>query len=75
MPRTRSDALLRDPEEAANRVFGMLRDGKVRANDGSAVAVEVDTICVHGDTPGAVEFARQLRLALHQMGIVVAPVE
>lgn len=73
VPRTRSDALLRDPEEAANRVFGMLRDGKVRAIDGSAVAVEVDTICVHGDTPGAVEFARQLRLALHQMGVVVAP--
>ena len=71
--RARSDALLHDPEEAANRVFGMLRDGKVRAIDGSEVPVAVDTICVHGDTPGAVEFARQLRLALHQMGVVVAP--
>ncbi|MEP6823016.1 MAG: 5-oxoprolinase subunit PxpA [Chthoniobacterales bacterium] len=74
VPRDRSDALLHDAEAAANRVYGMLRDGKVRAIDGSEVRVEADTICVHGDTPGAVEFAQQLRLALHQMGIVVAPV-
>ena len=74
VPRARSDALLHDPEEAANRVFGMLRDNKVRAIDGSEVAVTVDTICVHGDTTGAVQFARQLRLALHQTGVMVAPV-
>jgi 5-oxoprolinase (ATP-hydrolysing) subunit A len=70
--RERPDALLHDPVEAANRVFGMLRDHKVRAVGGSEISVEADTICVHGDTPGAVEFARELRLALHQMGIVVA---
>ncbi|MDQ2919363.1 MAG: LamB/YcsF family protein [Verrucomicrobiota bacterium] len=74
VPRGRPDALLHDPEEAANRVFGMLRDNKVRAIDGSEVHVEADTICVHGDTPGAVEFARQLRFALHQTGIVVSAV-
>ncbi len=74
VPRGRPDALLHDAEEAANRVFGMLRDNKVRAIDGSEVRVEADTICVHGDTPGAVEFARQLRFALHQTGIVVAPI-
>lgn len=72
VPRDQSEALLHDPEEAANRVFGMLRDNRVRAIDGSEIAVEVDTICVHGDTPGAVEFARELRIALHQMGVVVA---
>lgn len=72
VPRDRPEALLHDPEAAANRVFGMLRDGKVQAIDGSHVAVQADTICVHGDTPGAVEFARQLRLALHQTGVVVA---
>ncbi|MFN2508229.1 MAG: LamB/YcsF family protein [Chthoniobacterales bacterium] len=73
VPRGRPDALLHDPAEAANRVFGMLRDNKVRAVDGSEIAVEADTICIHGDTPGAVEFARELRLALYQVGIVVAP--
>ncbi|HEV3410349.1 MAG TPA: 5-oxoprolinase subunit PxpA [Chthoniobacterales bacterium] len=73
VPRDHRQALLHDPVEAANRVYGMLRDNKVRAIDGSTLRVEADTICVHGDTPGAVEFARELRLALHQMGIVVAP--
>ncbi len=72
VPRTQPNALLHDPVEAANRVFGMLRENKVRAVDGSEVTVEADTICVHGDTPGAVAFARELRLALHQMGVVVA---
>ncbi|MCA1659134.1 MAG: LamB/YcsF family protein [Verrucomicrobiaceae bacterium] len=74
VPRDHPEALLHDPVEAANRVYGMLRENKVRAIDGSSLRVEVDTICVHGDTPGAVEFARELRLALHQMGIVVAAV-
>lgn len=74
VPRDRPEALLHDAEAAANRVYGMLRESKVRAIDGSEVRVEADTICVHGDTPGAVEFAQQLRLALHQMGIVVGPV-
>lgn len=73
VPRDRPDALLHDADEAANRVFGMLCEQTVRAIDGSKVRVEADTICVHGDTPGAVEFARQLRLALHQTGIIVAP--
>lgn len=70
--RDRPDALLHDPIAAANRVFGMLRDNKVRAIDGSEVTVDADTICLHGDNPEAVAFARELRLALHQMGILVA---
>ncbi len=72
VPRGRPDALLHDPAEAAKRVFRMLRDHKVRAIDGTDVAVEVETVCIHGDTPGAVEFARELRRALHQTGVVVA---
>lgn len=72
VPRSHPQALLHDPEEAANRVFAMLRDNRVRAIDGNEIRVEVDTICVHGDTPRAVEFARELRIALHQMGVVVA---
>lgn len=73
VPRDQPHALLHEPEDAANRVFGMLCEKSVRAIDGSRVPIEADTICVHGDTPDAVEFARQLRLALHQTGIVVAP--
>ena len=73
VPRSHPEALLHDPEEAANRVFGMLRDGKVRAIDGSDVAVQVDTICVHGDTPDAVSFALALRQCLFQVGVMIAP--
>jgi UPF0271 protein len=74
VPRDHPQALLHDPVEAANRIYGMLHENKVRAIDGTDVRVDADTICVHGDTPGAVDFARELRLALHQMGIVVAAV-
>ena len=73
--RTRPDALLRDPGEAAERVVRMLREGKIRAIDGSDVAVRPETICLHGDTPGAVEFARLLRERLEGEGIEIrAPV-
>lgn len=69
VPRTRPDALLHDPKEAAERVLRMLREGKVRSVEGSDVGVRGDTICVHGDTPGAVEFARELRKRLEQEGV------
>lgn len=72
VPRDQPEALLDDPAAAADRVFRMLREDKVRAIDGSDVAIRAETICVHGDTPRAVEFARELRLALHQAGIVAA---
>ncbi|MFL6583996.1 MAG: 5-oxoprolinase subunit PxpA [Chthoniobacterales bacterium] len=70
--RTRPDALLHDPAEAAARVVRMLREGVVRALDGSDVRVQPDTICLHGDTPEAVEFARILRGELGNAGIQVA---
>jgi UPF0271 protein len=71
VPRTRSDALLHDPHEAAERVIRMLREGVVRATDGADVSVNADTICVHGDTPGAVQFARELRTELERAGIMI----
>lgn len=69
VPRTRPDALLHDPKEAAERVLRMLREGKVRSVEGSDVEVRGETICVHGDTPGAVEFAHELRRRLEQEGV------
>src|SRR5437879_4184624 len=68
-PRTRPDALLHDPKEAAERVLRMLRQGKVRSVEGRDVDVRGETICVHGDTPGAVEFARELRARLEREGV------
>ena len=71
VPRTRPDALLHDPEEAAVRVLRMLREGVVRSVDGTDVGVHADTICVHGDTPGAVDFARSLRERLEKHGVSI----
>jgi len=72
VPRTRPDALLRDPNQAAERVLRMLREGKVRSVEGSDVEVRGDTICLHGDTPGAVEFARELRKQLEREGVRIS---
>jgi UPF0271 protein len=72
VPRTRPDALLHDPTEAAERVLRMLREGKVRSVDGRDVEVRGESICVHGDTPGAVEFARELRTRLEHEGVKIS---
>jgi 5-oxoprolinase (ATP-hydrolysing) subunit A len=72
VPRTRPDALLHDPKEAAERVLRMLREGKVRSVEGQDVDVRGETICVHGDTPGAVEFARELRTQLEREGVRIS---
>ena len=71
VPRTRPDALLHDPEEAAPRVVRMLREGKVRSVDGVDVDLRAETICLHGDNPEAVDFARVLRLRLEKEGVTI----
>jgi 5-oxoprolinase (ATP-hydrolysing) subunit A len=71
VPRTRPDALLHDPKQAAERVLRMLREGKVRSIEGRDVDVRGETICVHGDTPGAVDFARELRTQLESEGVKI----
>jgi UPF0271 protein len=72
VPRTRPDALLQDPREAAERVIRMLREGKVRSVEGRDVDVRGETICVHSDTPGAVGFARELRTQLEREGVRIS---
>jgi len=52
----------------------MVREGVVEAVDGSRVALAIDTLCVHGDTPGAAELAAQIRGALTDAGVVVKAV-
>jgi UPF0271 protein len=69
VPRTRPDALLHDPKEAAERALRMLREGKVRSVEGRDLDVRGETICVHGDTPGAVQFAGELRTRLESEGV------
>lgn len=71
VPRTRPDALLHDPVEAVPRVIRMLREGKVRSIDGVDVDVRAETICLHGDNPEAVDFARELRSRLEKEGVTI----
>ena len=62
-------AVLSDPSEVARRVVQMVTVGTVEAVDGSSVALEVDSVCVHGDSPGAVAMAEQVRTALTEAGV------
>jgi UPF0271 protein len=72
VPRTDSQAFVHDPIEAAERIIRMLMEGKVQALDGTDVDISVQTICVHGDNPQAVEFVRQLRERLEGEDIMIA---
>src|SRR5205085_7966934 len=72
VPRSRDDAFVHDPVEAANRILRILGEGKVRAVDGSDVAISASTVCVHGDNPQAVAFVRKLRERLELEDIMIA---
>jgi UPF0271 protein len=62
-----------DADEVARRVVRMVVDHEVVAVDGTTVSVAPESICVHGDSPGAVEMARAVRSALDAAGVVVHP--
>jgi UPF0271 protein len=71
VPRAEPGALLTDPAEVAARVVRLVREGRVTAVDGSDVEVVADSVCVHGDSPGAVAMARAVRAALSGAGVQV----
>ena len=64
-------AVLSDPAEVGRRVVQMVTEGRVTAIDGSVVPVSADSVCVHGDSPGAVAMAEQVRSALADAGVSV----
>jgi UPF0271 protein len=70
--RSRSDAVLHDASAAADRVLRVLREGVVRTIDGTDFALQADTVCLHGDNPEAVEFAKELRSRLIANGIRIS---
>jgi UPF0271 protein len=69
--RSRPDALITDENLAIAQVLQMVREGKVRATDGTDVAIKADTICLHGDGAHPVAFARRLRQELAAAGIEI----
>lgn len=70
-PRGSRGALIEDATDAVTHVLRMVREGVVRATDGTLVTIAADTVCLHGDGHGAVEFARGLREALMGEGVVL----
>ncbi len=73
VPRTEPGAVLRDPAMVAARVVRLAREGVVTAVDGTDVEVRAESVCIHGDTPGAVVMARAVRAALEEAGVEIRP--
>lgn len=71
VPRTQPGAVLHDPDEVAQRMVQLAREGTVTAQDGSLVRLKAKSICVHGDSPGAVDMARQVRERLNAEGVTL----
>lgn len=72
VPRTQAGAVLHDPTEIARRVLAMVQTGTVTALDGSTIGIEAQSVCVHGDSPGAVDIAAAVRDRLLADGIELA---
>jgi 5-oxoprolinase (ATP-hydrolysing) subunit A len=62
-------AVLHDPDQVAARAVRMATEGRVETAGGTEVAVQIRSLCVHGDTPGAVGLAKAVRAALDQAGV------
>jgi len=74
VPRTEAGAVVHDAAVVVPRVIAMVRDGAVTADDGRRVPLQVESICVHGDTPAAAELAALVRAGLDGAGIRVESV-
>ena len=72
-PRSRPDAMIHDADQAATRLLAFLQTGLMPVVDGDPLPLAAQSICVHGDSPGAVTMARQIKQRLGDAGIVLAP--
>ena len=67
--RKQPDALITNPNDAIQQVVRMVKEGKVTSQQGKDIAIQADTICIHGDGPHALDFARYINETLTQQGI------
>lgn len=72
VPRSESNALIVDEGKAAERVILMIEKGRVQTVSGKWIDIKVDSICVHGDNPKAVQFTKQIYTDLNNKGIKVS---
>ncbi|WP_046731983.1 LamB/YcsF family protein [Streptomyces humi] len=72
VPRGHEGAVVSDPEVVVERSVELARSGAVTAHSGARIAVRARSLCLHGDTPGAVELAHKVRARLTEAGVTVA---
>ncbi len=70
-PRSQTNAMIEDEEQSVAQVKRMVTEGVVRSVDGIDVRVRADTLCIHGDQPNALAFARRIRTELERAGVEV----
>jgi len=73
VPRRQTGAVLHDAAAIAERMLRLAAEGVIEAVDGSLIRIDAQSICVHGDSPGAVAIAREVRRRLEAAGVAVAP--
>jgi UPF0271 protein len=71
LPRSEPGAVITDPDEVARRAVSLVLDGGIETVDGYWLAIMADSLCVHGDSPGAAETTRAVRAALIEAGITI----
>ena len=71
--RKHEDALIHDPAKASRQALSIAQQGTVTACDGSQVTVTAQTICIHGDTPGAPQIAAAVAKTLRDAGLTLTP--
>jgi UPF0271 protein len=71
VPRSQPGALIVDEEQSLAQTLSLVRDHRVTAIDGSVVAVNAQSVCLHGDGAHALAFARRIRTTLEREGIAV----
>ena len=73
VPRKIDGSVIHDPDIAATRIVNFVEEGAISSVNGKRIPVQIDTICVHGDTPSAVAMAGKVRKALSEAGIHIRP--
>jgi UPF0271 protein len=66
-------AMITDPQQAADHAVMMAKEGKIRTIDGKLIDVDIQTICIHGDSPAAHKIVRAVREGLEEAGLIVRP--
>lgn len=75
VPRTEAHALIPNESTVVARAHSLVHEGTIAAVDGSLLHLHIDTLCLHGDTPGAVRLAHALRMMLDDGGISVSRID